>query len=371
MRLNRRDWLRSATVATAAGLFVRPEQTILNTSSISKQEPGKVLLNSNENALGPSEMVRKAIAQSVTESNRYPWETRQILVDRISKLEGIPADNIMLGAGSTELLQLAGMAFGAYGGTIVSSYPTFPMMMQHASGFDAKWLKVSLTSTMDHDLNGLKDAASGAQLVYISNPNNPVGTMTGKKDLLDFCKSMATDTIIFVDEAYMEFSDPGLEASLAHHVMDLPNLIVARTFSKIYGMAGLRVGYAYAHPNLLEKMKHYHIGFEINMPITSLYAAIAAAEDQDFVKYCKEENRQIRLDVYQKFDAWEVKYLASQTNFIYFETKRFAEKLVSLLEKHQVLIRDYDDQPGYARVSMGTSPQIQQFLDAAKLYISR
>ena len=232
----------------------------------------------------PQKWLGKAIAQSVTESNRYPWETRQILVDRISKLEGIPADNIMLGAGSTELLQLAGMAFGAYGGTIVSSYPTFPMMMQHASGFDAKWLKVSLTSTMDHDLDGLRDAASGAQLVYISNPNNPIGTMTGKRELLDFCKSVATDTIVFIDEAYMEFSDRGLETSLGPHVLDLPNLIVARTFSKIYGMAGLRVGYAYAHPDLIKKMKHYHLGFEINIAITSLYAAIAAAEDQEFCK---------------------------------------------------------------------------------------
>ena len=207
------------------------------------------------------------------------------------------------------------------------------------------------------------------KLIFISNPNNPVGTITPKKVLLDFCKSVPAETVVFVDEAYMEFTDDGLEASLAKEVLSTANLIVARTFSKIYGMAGLRVGYAYAHPDLIEKMKHYHIGFEINMPITSLHAAIAAADDQQFITYCKRENERVRKMVYAAFDDWNVKYIPSQTNFIYFETKNFQPDLVNLLEKNQVMIRDYGDQPGYARVSMGTQNQIEQFLAKSQQFM--
>ncbi|MCB0667204.1 MAG: histidinol-phosphate aminotransferase family protein, partial [Saprospiraceae bacterium] len=196
------------------------------------------------------------------------------------------------------------------------------------------------------------------------------GTMSEKDALLDFCNSVSPNTIIFLDEAYMEFTDAGLKSSLAHEVFSLPNLIVARTFSKIYGLAGLRVGYAYAHPDLIKKMKHYHIGFEINMPITSLHAAIAAIDDQEFVLECKEKNREVKKQIYQSFDQWNIKYLSSETNFIYFETKHFKPGLVDFLKQNQILIRDYKDQPGYARVSMGTSDQIDQFLSKSEQFLA-
>ncbi|MCB0685743.1 MAG: histidinol-phosphate aminotransferase family protein [Saprospiraceae bacterium] len=369
MKFSRRNWLRSASTMTASGLFVNAGISKFYENSHTPKT-GEIILNSNENAWGPSPNVLKAIQQSSLQSNRYPWQTRQILIDRISQLEGIPADHILLGAGSTEILQLAGLAFGAHGGTIVSSYPTFPLMMQHATGFNAKWIKVDLDRNFNHDFEALKKAAQNAQLIYISNPNNPLGTLSDKSTLLDFCRSLPSTTIAFIDEAYMEFTDQGLKSSLAKEILSYPNLIVARTFSKIYGMAGLRVGYAYAHPDLIEKMKHYHIGFEINMPITSLHAAIAATEDQQFLQDCKQANSSVRNKVGRSFTDWKVEYVPSQTNFIYFRTERFDPALVELLAKHQVLIRDYADQPGYARVSMGTEEQIDIFLSKAKSFLA-
>lgn len=369
MKINRRNWLRSATSVAASGLLIPP------VFEIGKARPeyspsGPVLLNSNENAWGPSGSVIEAISRSVRESNRYPWQTRQILIDRISQHEGIPSSHILLGAGSTELLQLAGLAFGAFGGTVVSSYPTFPLMMQHAEGFNATWVKVKLDAAFHHDYQLLSQASQGAGLIYISNPNNPVGTMTSGSQLLDFCRSIPSSTVIFIDEAYMEYTDGGLNHSLAKEVLSLPNLIVARTFSKIYGMAGLRVGYVFANPDLIAKMRHYHIGFEINMPITSLHAAIAALDDQTFVKECKEKNKKGRERVYSAFNEWQVSFVPSETNFIYFETTRFKEGLVDGLEQNQVLIRDYGDQPGYARVSIGTEEQMGAFLAKAKLFLA-
>lgn len=370
MKINRRDWLRSTSVATAAGMFIGPLVKPAFVNEAIETDTGTIILNANENALGPSEAVVRAIGNSVKEANRYPWQTRQILAERISGMEGVPTDRILIGAGSTEILQLAGLAFGAYGGTIVSSYPTFPMMMQHASNFDARWIKVPLDQHFNHDLDALLKASEGAQLVYISNPNNPVGTMTPVQELLLFCRSVSPDTVVFVDEAYIEFCNAGLKDSLASEVARTDNLIVARTFSKIYGMAGLRVGYAYAHPDLVRKMKQHHIGFEINIPITSLQAAVAATGDQDFIRYCKAETRKNRQLVYDAFDKWGVTFVPSHTNFIYFETRRFAPDITHLLEKNGILILSYPDQPGYARVSIGTETQMQQFLEVIRQYLT-
>ncbi len=372
MKINRRNWLKSASIATATGAFLSPyvqESDFVNFLTPDSAN-GIVVLNSNENAIGPSDNVIKAINQSVKESNRYPWQTRQLLIDQISQLEGIPAENIILGSGSTEILQLAGLAFGANGGTIVSSYPTFPMMMQHAAGFQSKWIKVPLDTDFNHDLQSIAQAAKGSQLVYISNPNNPVGMMTPVADLMKFYHSIQSDTVVFVDEAYIEFTEPGLKASIANQVLSSTNLIVARTFSKIYGMAGLRVGYAYAHPDLIKRMQHYHIGFEINIPITSLHAAVAATADQNFVQHCKAENKKVRQMIYDAFESWKVSYVPSVANFVYFQTRRFAPDIVSPLEKQQVMILAYPDQPGYARVSIGTKEQIQRFLDCIELYLA-
>lgn len=370
MKINRRDWLRSTSVATAAGMFIGPLVKPAFVNEATETDTGTIILNANENALGPSEAVLRAVETSVKTSNRYPWQTRQMLADRISALEGVPTDRILIGAGSTEILQLAGLAFGAHGGTIVSSYPTFPMMMQHAINFDARWIKVPLDNRFGHDLDALLEAAAGAQLVYISNPNNPVGSMTPVQELLRFCRSVSPDTVVFVDEAYIEFCNAGLKDSVAGEVAEAGNLIVARTFSKIYGMAGLRVGYAYAHPDLIRRMKRYHIGFEINIPLTSLYAATAAAGDQDFIRHCKAENRRNRQLVYDAFDKWGVTYVPSETNFIYFETRRFAPDITRLLEKNGILILSYPDQPGYARVSIGTEAQMQHFLEGIRQYLT-
>ncbi|NND32513.1 MAG: histidinol-phosphate aminotransferase family protein [Saprospiraceae bacterium] len=370
MKHSRRSWLKNAGIASAGIVTTAPAfSTNRAFSKYHESEVnGQILLNSNENAYGPSQAVIEAINHSVKESNRYPWQTRQVLIDRISKNEGIPSDSIILGAGSTEILQLAGLAFGARGGKIVSSYPTFPLMMQHASTFDAQWMKVPLDKDFSHNLDGLLEACRDAQLVYFCNPNNPTGTKTDAAELLSFCKKVPSETMIFVDEAYIEFTADGISSSLASEVLSMPNLVVARTFSKIYGLAGLRVGYAYAHPEIIKQLKRYHIGFEINMPTTSLYAALAAADDQTFVEMCKKENSKAKDLIYEAFDSWGVSYIPSHTSFIYFETKNFQPELVATLDKHRISIREYDDQPGYARVSMGTIEQVRQFTSTIRQF---
>jgi histidinol-phosphate aminotransferase len=194
--------------------------------------------------------------------------------------------------------------------------------------------------------------------------------MIAGDELRDFCHSISKDTMVFVDEAYIEFTPKGLASSLAQMVTSTSNLIVARTFSKIYGLAGLRVGYAFAHPEIIKQLKRYHIGFELNMPITSLYAALTAADDQHFVDDCKLQNQQAKQIVYTAFDAWGVSYTPSHTNFVYFSTDKFGPNIVETLEKHQIMIRDYGDQPGFARVSIGTRDQMEHFVTSLKQFLS-
>jgi histidinol-phosphate aminotransferase len=241
-------------------------------------------------------------------------------------------------------------------------------MMQHSVTFEARWTKVPLDASFAHDLDALATASNGAQLLYLCNPNNPTGTMIDGEELRTFCGSISKDTMVFVDEAYIEFTNGGITSSVAELVASTSNLIVARTFSKIYGLAGLRVGYAYAHPEIIKQLKRYHIGFEINMPITSLYAALTAADDRAFLEHCKAQNNQAKEKLYQTFDEWGVSYVRSQTNFIYFKTEKFVPNIVKTLEKHRIMIRDYDDQPGFARVSIGTTEQMQHFSDTLKQF---
>ncbi|MDH3650242.1 MAG: histidinol-phosphate aminotransferase family protein, partial [Saprospiraceae bacterium] len=315
--INRRSWLKSSAIAALGAGIPFVESPLI----FDKKEDtvGAIRLNSNENPHGPSSKVLEAITQSMTKGNLYPWGDKEILRKRISKMESMPADHIYIGAGSTEILQLAAMAYGLQGGSVVSCYPTFPVLMQKAHQFEANWIKVDLR---DHhyDLQQLADQVNErTSMLYVCNPNNPTGTHISTDELQDFCLHMARKTMVFVDEAYIEFSDKGLSGSLAPLVRDHPNLIVARTFSKIYSIAGLRVGYAYAHPQTLKTMRKHRIGHGMNVPITSIHAGVAALDDQDFVKYCKMQNDQAKELVYAAFEGWNVDYVPSHTSFVYFK----------------------------------------------------
>ncbi len=360
--VNRRQWLQSSVTAAAGFPFlmnVRQTRAPLSGTD-------ELRLNSNENPHGPSQKVLDAISASMSKGNLYPWNDKEVLRQHLSDFEGMPLDHIYIGAGSTEILQVAAMAFGLQRGKVVSCYPTFPVLMQKAADFSAEWLKLDLK---DHhyDLQTMADHCDDkTSMVYICNPNNPTGTRLDAGELKQFAREISKRTMVFVDEAYIEFSEDGLATSLASMVRDEPNIIVARTFSKIYGMAGLRIGYAYAHPDTLMTMRKHRIGYGMNVPMTSLHAAMAALDDQDFVAYCRKENKKARDIACASFKEWEVHYVPSHTSFIYFKHDRFHGNLQKQLHARNILIRTYRDQPEYSRVSLGTVEQMEMFVDACK-----
>jgi histidinol-phosphate aminotransferase len=367
---SRRDWLKkslslASTVATAQWISRNPIDGF--PFSFEEENSSAIRLNSNENPHGPSKKALEAISESMKKGNFYPWSVKEEFREKISQMEGFGKDQIYIGAGSTEILQLAGYAYGANGGTVISGYPTFPTLMRHASLFAAKWIKVPVGKSLQYPVDQMAlSVDSDVKLVYVCNPNNPTGTYIPSAQLRSVCLEMAKTTMVFIDEAYIEFSEEGLAGTLAGLVNETPNIIVARTFSKIYGMAGLRIGYAYANPETIKQLQKFRVGYGMNVPITSLYAAMAALDDQDFVHFCREQNTLAKEVVYDHFKAWDVEYAPSHTSFIYFKHDRFKGDLRKELQNKGVLIRTYADQPGYSRVSIGTVPQMERFIDASK-----
>ena len=212
--ISRRTWLHLSTLQGAAALTIGVQHKAWSLPSNGQVGAEVFRLNSNENQFGPSPAVINAIQQVGAQCNYYTWTGREALRKKIAHKEGFSEDHILLGAGSTELLQLAGMTFASDHQKFVSSYPTFPILMQQGEQFNAAWTKVPLNASQGHDLMALrKEAGSEAALIYLCNPNNPTGTKISFEEISSFAHNLDQHQVLFVDEAYLEFTDPNLKTS--------------------------------------------------------------------------------------------------------------------------------------------------------------
>jgi len=230
--------------AGAACAVVRPTLSLAKTVPIAHPAAlpltGIVRLSSNENPYGPSPQGLKAMTNVFHLACRYPDENASALIEKLAKLNNVTPDQILLGDGSGEVLKLCAETFtGAQRGKLVVADPTFEAILHHATVNGAEVVKVPLTNSFAHDLAKMAEV-SNAALVYICNPNNPTASITPKNELRDFISKTSSPTMVLVDEAYFHYADSSDYDSVIPSVKDHANLIVARTFSKIYGMAGLR-----------------------------------------------------------------------------------------------------------------------------------
>src|SRR5207302_8655462 len=210
---------------------------------------GIVRLSANENPYGPSAKAHEAMKNAHPASNRYPDEANDVLIDKIAKINGVNREQIALGDGSGEILKLCAETFtGPTQGKLIAADPTFESILEYSKANGAEVVKVPLTSSFAHDLSKMGSAAQKG-LIYICNPNNPTASITPKNDLRDFIAKASPGTMILVDEAYFHYADSPDYESVIPLIKDHPNLIVARTFSKIYGMARLRFGYCGVLPD--------------------------------------------------------------------------------------------------------------------------
>src|ERR1043166_249328 len=240
----------------AAAAMVRPRVTIAKeTASVpAPAKTGVVRLSANENPFGPSAKAHEAMKNAHGVCNRYPDEANDVLIDKIAKINNVSRDQIVLGDGSGEILKICAETFtGPTQGKLIAADPTFEAILEYSTANGAEVVKVPLTSNHAHDLE--KMAASAQKgLIYICNPNNPTASITPKNDLRDFIAKTSPETMILVDEAYFHYADRSEERRVIPLVNDHPNLLVARTFSKVYGMAGLRCGYCVAQPQTIKRM---------------------------------------------------------------------------------------------------------------------
>src|SRR5256885_15226218 len=250
-----------------------------------------VRLSSNENPYGPSPAALKAMTAAFTLAWKYPDETEGDLIDALAKLNQVSKEQILPGAGSGEILKVAVAAFTGSEKKLVVGDPTFEAAAGHAKASRAEVVKVKLNATYAHDLPKMLEAP-GVGLHYVCNPNNPTASITPKSELSAFLGKVPRETIVLVDEAYHHFVETADYESVIPLVKDHPNLIVARTFSKVYGMAGLRCGYCVSQPNTIKRMHGFQMWDSVN--VMALAAASASLDDADQVNNGRKLNSEAK-----------------------------------------------------------------------------
>jgi histidinol-phosphate aminotransferase len=322
-----------------------------------------VRLSSNENPYGPSPKALKAMKETFGLACRYPDEQNDALIEKLAKLNAVSRDQILLGDGSGEILKLCADVFtGPEQGSLVAADPTFEAILNHAKVNGAEVVKVPLTTTYSHDLAKMASAARHG-LIYICNPNNPTASITPKSELREFIEHTPRETVILVDEAYFHYADTPSCDTVIPLVKDHPNLIVARTFSKIYGMAGLRCGYCIAQKDVIERLRAHQPWDSVN--VMALAAASASIDDVDQVTNGRRLVAEAKAFITSELDKLGYKQIPSQANFVMVDVKRPVVPLIQALKQRNVHVgRLFPALPNHMRLTIGKKTEMEAFLTA-------
>src|SRR5438094_3722409 len=340
--------------------FAKPTQSVTTPLA---EDGGIVRLSANENPYGPCPKALEAITNSFGLACRYPDEHNNLLIDKLAKLNGVNHDQILLGDGSGEILKLCAETFtGPQNGKLVAADPTFEAILNNATANGAEVVKVPLTSSFQHDLPNMLDSAK-AGLIYICNPNNPTASITPKDELRDLIATSLPQTTILVDEAYFHYADSPRYDSVIALVKDHPNLIVSRTFSKIYGMAGLRCGYCVAQKETIDRLRRNQRWDSVNC--MALAAATVSLDDLDHVPNGQRLNREAKTFVTSELDKMGYKQIPSQANFIMFDCKRSVVPIIKAMKERNVHVgRLFPALPNQLRLTIGKKSEMESFLAA-------
>lgn len=322
-----------------------------------------IRLDSNENPYGPSPMIRKAMADHIAMSNRYNRNLTLELRTALAAKHDVTADNILTSAGSTEILDIAARIAVLKKGSTVSPSPSFNRWTLIAEQFGIERILVPLTAEKKIDLPAvLKAIKPNTGIVYICNPNNPTGTLCSRSELVDFVAEASKKTLVLLDEAYIDFTE---EQSLCNLVMENKNLVIAKTFSKIYGLAGARAGYAIAHPdtiNLFASVQPWPNG---SMSVVSAAAAIAALHDQQFVKSVYTRIQHSKKYAIENMERLGIKCISSHTNFIYFSLEHYKKDFFEQLKTNNILgTVIWEEEGKWSRITVGTQAEMEKFIKA-------
>jgi histidinol-phosphate aminotransferase len=367
MITSRRGFLRSLGAGTAAGIALHWPLTDTARATAFKpsrteRDDGFIRLHSNENAYGPSSKVAEVIKSSLGSANRYPRMEYNGLVERIATVNRVRPDQVLLGCGSTEILRVAALAFLGGGKQLIQASPTFEAIEHYAHAAGAEVISVRLTPAFTHDLGGmLARTSASTTLVYICNPNNPTASLTPRKDLENFISKLPASTFVVIDEAYHHYAgQSGMYASFIDRPLDDERVIVARTFSNVYGLAGLRLGYAVASPKIIQQMRRFVTEDDVNAIATR--AAAVVLDDVDAVSDCIRRNTDDRQEFFNQAMARALKPIDSHANFVMMNTFHPAEEVIQHFRKNNILIgRRFPPLDTYIRVSLGRPEEMRAF----------
>lgn len=378
--MRRRAFLHSGLAATAAaaagtllpdlgrGASPRPGPTDRPGGGLAGPRDGVLRLNSNENALGPPESARRAIIDGIGESNRYTHPVVAELRPILAAHHDVDKASVVLGNGSTEILRMVVQAMVPPGGRVVVADPTFEHVERYAVPFGVDVVKVPLTDDHAHDIGRMRDAvraASGPALVYVCNPNNPTGSLTASADVEAWIEDERDDIVFLVDEAYFEYVDHPAYRSALPLALQRPNVVVARTFSKIYGLAGLRIGYGLAHPALARRFGAFS-GFS-NMNQMALRAARACLGDPDWLRRSLAANEEARRITYDVLDELGFERIPSHTNFVMHRVPGDGSEYRRRMAEHGIRVgRPFPPMTSYNRLSFGLPEEMERFADVLR-----
>lgn len=367
--INRRNWLKLSGLVSAATV-IGSTNTLKATNLIANNSDtlnlGETIrLSSNENPYGPSQKVRQAMTIAYDIVCRYPGSWYGELVEMLANKHGVSTDNIILTAGSTEGLKMAGLTYGANGGEIIAADPVFKALMTYAERFGAYIHRVPLAKDMGHDLEAMeKRITLATKMVYICNPNNPTSTLQSAAELEAFCNAVSQRTIVFSDEAYFDYiSEPNYPSMIELVKKDM-NVIVARTFSKVYGLAGIRIGYLIARPDIINRIGKSAMA---GPNILAVAAAKAALEDEEFYQYSLQQNAKGIAMIKDTLNQLKLEYAPTSTNFVFFKTGRpIQEVYADFMAKGVKVGRPFPPLNDWCRVSMGKIEEIEKLCGAMK-----
>lgn len=361
-RFSRRSFLQVSAAASAAAAFrVMTEPMLAAQHRPRPSGPDSVMIDANENPLGPCQAARDAMAAILPRGGRYLDELTEELVNTFAQSEGLNPDHVQAIVGSTPGLASSVIAFCSPQRSFVTADPSYESGMHIAGYVGARVVKVPLTKTYAHDARAMLAAAPDAGVFYICNPNNPSGTLTPHTDIEYLVANKPKDSVVLVDEAYIHFTTE--TQSAVDLVKAGKDVIVLRTFSKVYGMAGLRCGMLVARPELVTKaLTHGGNNF---MPVTAVVAATASLKDPALVAERRKINASVRQQTFQWLDRNGFSYIPSEANCFLLDTKRPGKEVRAAMAKENVLVgRSWPVMPTYVRVTVGTQEEMEKFQTA-------
>ncbi len=355
LRLHRRSFIGG--IAGAMALAAAPVAA-LRRPAYGPAE-GLIKLDANENPYGPSPKALEAIAEAATQGAYYPGPTVRRLQEMVAEHNGLRPENVVLTSGSIEALFAVGAAYSRHG-RIVAPALTFGPHLTVVERMGGEVIRVPLTADLDTDLAGMERAVDNTvSMVYVCNPNNPTGVEIDAAALRAFCTRVSPTATVMVDEAYNELTDDPAASSMVDLVRKGDNVIITRTFSKLHGIAGLRVGYALAPAHLAEVIAR-HTMTQPNL--LGAAAAIASIDDEPFLEFSKKKIREGRELVADVFRRHEIPYLESRANFVYGDIGRNADDFRASMQARNVHIRGiYAPYSTWSRVSMGRMEELEIF----------